>query len=367
MNPEFSFDHDTYLHVSLHAILEVETAIRHTYLHHREQLQQLWTARERARELAEPAGVIDGVELLGDVFFEAVDHELDPQCLLDEHAERLHETEYAALRAALETLSGEWYARIAACAPTLPAANKFRLRDLSWRNDLAALLGWWRHRERLQASQRVPQTRECEDEDGKLFLTEAPPDMPARPPRRRPYDNFALYDADAHEVTVDGRALQGKLLLAVDTTRAIGNFQDIVDQLAAALAGKQAWANWELLQQGILPAFEPLRAADFNTLMSRQRDSFEVRPRHDRYEPRLIGLVCWDLHNMEGLTIDEACERTGALLVSEAASVPATMVARIRRYYNQVREDILAGKLLPWNERSVKKRQSVAGRDGAPG
>lgn len=359
--PEFRFDYDTYLHVSLHPILEVEIAIRHTYLHHREQLQQLWAARERACELADPAGVIDGAELLGDVFFEAVDHGLDPHYLLDQHAERLHETEYAALSAALQSLACEWYDRIAAFAPTLPAASRFRLVDLSWRNDLTELLKWWRDRERLQVAQRKPQTRECEDADGKYYRTEAPPAMPARTPRRRPHDNFAIYDTDEADVTVDGRALQSKLLLSIDTERAIDNFPDIVDAFAAALGVKQARANLLRLEQGVLPTFEPLQGSDYNSLMARQLGSFEMRPRSDRYEPRLIGIICWDLHNLHGLKLDDARKRVGELLIPEGASVPDATLTRVRGYYDRVREEILAGKLLRWTERGAKKRAPKAG------
>ncbi len=348
-------DSELYNAVALHSILALEVAIRHTWLNHRKGLEALRFVRARADQLADNVPVTDAGELISDVFFEAIELKCSPRQLLGHYTTSLDDDEYDAVNTAMRALWQEQHKDVMRIAARLPAAERFRLSDLSWRNDLLSLLDWCIFMRTAQPHEIGEQERE--DEHGNKYIEFISVAMPARVPRGPRHDNFAIYDTEVDEVSVNGRTIHNALFLMVDTGREIKNFDDIVDSFGVHLGSKQSMENWRQLQKGILPTFEALSVFDYNRKLARQRDGFEVLPRRDRPENMLKGLVCWDAHNLEGKTIDEACDDVGLVMGYEKKSLPEKEYDRIRNNYNDVRKQINAGKLLPWKQRTVKKNR----------
>jgi hypothetical protein len=347
-------DSDLYHIVALHSILALEVTIRHTWLNHRKDLEALRSARARANELAKNISVPDAGELIADVFFEAVELKCSPRHLLHQYTTSLEDEEYDVVSTAMRALWQEQRKEVMQIAAKLPAAERFRLSDLSWQNDLRSLLAWCVFIRTAQPHEIGEQERE--DEHGNKYIEFISVAMPARAPRGLRYDNFAIYDAEVDEVSVNGRRIHNASFLMVDTDREINNFDDIVDSFGVHLGSKQAMANWQMLQKGILPMFEALSVYNHNRKLVRQRDNFEVPPRRDRPESMLKGLICWDSHNLEGKTINKACDDVGLVMGYPENRLPDKEYERIRNNYNEVRKQIVAGKLLPWKERTVKNK-----------
>ena len=343
-------DQDLYYLVSLHAIIEIEVAIRHTWLNNRSELEALREVRTRAEELAKDVPIPSAGERIADMFFDAVELECSPKNLLDDSTD-LDQNEYDAMEAALKALWKEQYRKILKIGKYLPAANRFRLGDLSWQNHLPSLLEWRIFIDNAQPHEIGPQTRV--DESGMKYIECIGRSMPARIPCARAHDNFAIYDADADNVTVNGQQLQGCVLVMVDTNRQINNFYDIVDTFGAQLGLKQSMYEWRQLENGILPNIESLSVFDYNRRLKRQRDSFEIQPRKDRAEAMLKGLICWDLHNIEKKKLDDACEDVGLMIENEEVE----HCDAVRANYNTVRQHIRAGKLLQWKQRTQTKKK----------
>jgi hypothetical protein len=346
-------DENLFHTVALHSVLELEVAIRHAWLYHRADLETLREVRTRADELAEDVPMTDAGELLANTFFEAIELRCSPRHLLAEYS-WMNDDEFRASDIVLRKLWDERRRRVFAIDATLPAAQQFRLGDLSWENDLPDLLHWCIFMATAQPHEIGPQERV--DEDGKKYITHITVSMPARVPRRRAYDNFYIYDADVDEVIVNGQRLRGKMMLMVDAERQIDNFPDIIDAFGGSLGSKQAWANWQGLQNGILPTIESLSVYDHNRRLARQRDSFEVRPRSDRPENMLKGLICWDLHKINKMKIEQACDEVGLILSCGREHLPEVVKNGIRTNYDRARKQIEAGKLLPWSELTARSK-----------
>lgn len=286
---------------------------------------------------------------------------------VDEHAASKEE-----VRVLTDTLALFGH-RVEGVNRVLTYCRGFRLTDFSVETDLMQLDWWWgyinssRGRKELGAVGRFSSIGEprlisqaeglCFDGDeaptielGEMVESTSMLAIPVSIPIPVTSRKLWTYDTDNHEITVSGRPLQDKVVLAFEIEKPLPSLREIERLLHAAHGMAKVQRFFSYLEQGIARPDLLSGDDDNEDIETRLKKYVPTQPEDHRlfedvnnFRPTVLGLSCWDRIRL-GMTIESACVET--------ANAFKTTEDRVAYGLKKVRSAIKSYKtsLLPWND-----------------
>lgn len=303
------------------------------------------------------------LEIDADTFFDIVQFEWE----VDGHAASQAE---ARLRTGTLTLFRH---RVEEVNRSLTYCRGFRLADFSVQTDLMQLDSWWgyinsiRGRKEIGAAGRfssIGEPRWVAQDEGLWYSGDDAPTIepgdlvkctsglaiPVAIPIPVTARKLWPYDTDNDEVTVNGRSLQDKVMLAFEIEKPLPTMREIEQSLRAALRMARVRRFFSYTEQGIVRP-DLLSSDDDNEdgetrlkkLVPTQPEEHRLFKDVNSFRPMVLGLSCWD-RIRQVTTVESAC--------AETANSFGTTEDRVAYGLKKVRAAIknYEASQLPWND-----------------
>lgn len=267
--------------------------------------------------------------------------------------------------------------RVTAVMENLDCCYGFRLADFSTETNLALLHDWWSYiisskgRESLNTKGKFSSVGEArpviateelkfygEDEPtikiGDAVSTVSSLQHPVRFPMRVRSRGFDTYSTDEHEITVNGHALQDKLVLEIDLLKPLPAMRQIKAMLHLMQQSAKARRMLEKMNEGIFEMDEDDGSYKDNQrymldLLTDPPESHQLMAAFTSARPMMAGLACWD-HAFTGMSDARAAAKVAEefLGVAGAKVIEQRQVLRALRDIVRPRIEGYEPEKLPW-------------------
>lgn len=336
---------DEHILSSLYLVLELEIAIRHAFVHHKTTLDRLRCIRA---EIADFCMRLDGrleSDWVAHIVLETVQTN---ETLLDRlplPLPILSDNEVEVISSKICDVQADFYKDIQKISAEM-SEYEFLISDLSDKNDLMELFYWWNFIS--DEKNRMKYNLRGRNGDISFLANNEINTFPM--PCNRP--KLKLAHEGNYEICIKGdeagqegeQHKNKKLLLSIDIDKNCHNFDEIIEKFKLELIKYQLEYNCQQMEsRGVKNLLTPIEMPNILKINSMEiKKSISRKFRKDHISIILTGLICWDLHVCNGLTIDAAYEAVANMYDESIknSDFQERAIRTINKNYNEVRERI---------------------------